>query len=465
MAAGVGEGPYLVRFEPGTHRGRQGVRLLTRGAPVVGEQRPADVFGPAGEVGVGGQDGGGRLVQPLALAGEQLVVDGFAHQGVPEAAPVASLHQDVVGDGLAQRFAHLDEWTSGHRRQQPIVDRAARRGGLAEHGLGRLGQPSDAGKDGVSNGVGGTRTRPDCEQLFGVERVALGTDQHVVDDRVGRHSTGDAGQQHGELTAGHPRDPDVLHGGAAGQLAQQRSHRVATMDVVGSIADHQGNLRRAQVPSQERDEVPGRRVGPVQILDDHDQPGRVLTQRFEQRQRLLQDRPGTHLALVAPTAQQRPQLGRHLVEQPVDHLDAERRPQPTQHLDERAIADPDVAEIDAATHRRHAAAGLQPPAQLIDQAGLADTGVATDEHQLRFASSRVRRTFEMAQLGLASDERWTRDPLRHRLSMQQPSIVLRARALFVHHAPSVRIAATPRIRSGTSNLARCPLSILERRWQ
>ncbi len=101
VGAGVGGGSHLVRFEPGSDGGGEGVRLLTRRVPVVGEQRPPDMFGAAGQIGLCREHGGGRLVQPLALAGEQLVVHGFAHQCVTEPASVALQDQDVVGNGLA----------------------------------------------------------------------------------------------------------------------------------------------------------------------------------------------------------------------------------------------------------------------------------------------------------------------------------------------------------------------------
>ena len=463
VVGGVGQRSDLLRFEPGSHGGGEGVRLLVGCAPVVGEQRPSDVFGSARQLGLCGQRGCGRFVQPLALAGEQLVVHGFAHQRVAEPASLALQHQDLVGDGLAQRLADLADRPPGHGRQQPIVDRAADQRCLTQHGLDRLRKPGDAGEDRVANGVRErTRTRPHREQLLGVERVALGTGQDVVDDRVSRHPPGDASQEHGQLAAGHPGDLDVLDRRAAGQLAEQRPHRVATVDVVGSVADHQRNLRRTQVASQERDEVPGRRIGPMQVLDRHEQPGRALTHRLEQRHGLLEDRPRTHLAPVTPAGQQRPELGRHLAQQPIDHLDSERRPQPPQHLDERAVADPDVTEIDAAAHRRHAAAGLQPPAQLVDQAGLADSGVATDQHQLGLAPCGLGRTLELAQLGLAPDERRTRHPLRHRLSMDQRLSVRRACGLPDQHGPSVRMAAATRIRPDTSNPARRPLSPVAR---
>ena len=109
-----------------------------------------------------------------------------------------------------------------------------------------------------------------------------------------------------------------------------------------AVADHQRDLRRAQMAGQVGDEVAGRRISPVQVLDPHEQPGPTLTHRLEQRHGLFEDRPRAHLAPGTTAGQQRPELGRHVVEQPIDHLDAERRPQPTQHLDERAVADPDV---------------------------------------------------------------------------------------------------------------------------
>ena len=94
------------------------------------------MFGSARQFGLCGQCGCGRFVQSLPLAGQQLVVHGFAHQRVTEPAAVALEHQDLVGDGLAQRLADLAERPPGHGRQQPIVDGAADQRCLTQHALG-----------------------------------------------------------------------------------------------------------------------------------------------------------------------------------------------------------------------------------------------------------------------------------------------------------------------------------------
>ena len=349
-------------------------------------------------------------MQPVTLAGEQLVIHGFARQRVAEAASVAFEHQDLVGDSLAQRLADLTDRASGHGGQQPIIDRAADQGCLTQHGLDRSWKPADACEDGVANGGGEcTRTCPDREQLLGVERVAVGAGQNIVDDRVSRHPTGDARQKDRQLTTSHPGDVHVLHHRVAGQLVEHRLYRVTTMDVVGAVTDHQRNFRRAQVAGQERDEVAGRPVGPVQVLDRHEQPGRAFAHGLEQGQGLLEDRPRTHVAPATSTGQQRQQLGCDLVQQRLEQLCTERRPQPAENLDERSMRDPDVAQIDAAGHHAPAATLLQPVAQLIDQAGFAHPGVAADQNELGLALCSLDRTLQLAQLGVAPDERRTRN--------------------------------------------------------
>ena len=60
VVGGVGLRSDLLRFEPGSHGGGEGVRLLVGCAPVVGEQRPSDVFGSARQFGLCGQCGCGR---------------------------------------------------------------------------------------------------------------------------------------------------------------------------------------------------------------------------------------------------------------------------------------------------------------------------------------------------------------------------------------------------------------------
>jgi hypothetical protein len=91
-----------------------------------------------------------------------------------------------------------------------------------------------------------------------------------------------------------------------------------------------------------------------------------------------------------------------------------------EHFNQRAVADADVSEIDASTHRHDSSACLDRPAQLIDETRLADTSIAPDEHQLRPLSCSHRCALRMTQLEFAADKCRTRHPFRHRSSMDQP---------------------------------------------
>ena len=195
--------------------------------------------------------------------------------------------------------------------------------------------------------------------------------------------------------ASHAAELEVLDRRAAGQLAEQQPHRMARVDVVGAVAHHQRNLGRSQVAGQERDQVASRRVGPVQVLDDHDQPRRALADSFEQRQRLLEDRCRMHLTAATATGEQRLQLRRPLAEQPVELLRTERPSQPLHDFEQWEEADADVIQIDTAADRRNPTCDLHAAAQLVDQAALADARIATDDDQLSLFSSGLDCMFEV----------------------------------------------------------------------
>src|SRR3954471_7989201 len=122
---------------------------------------------------IGGfEDAGGGHVQPSALAGQQVVVERFADERVPEAAGVGVEHQDLLEHGLAKRGSDDLERGAGDGGQQFVVDMVVDHGGGAQQPSGVVGQQFDARQDDLGQGVGnsaGESSRGD--EFFDVERI------------------------------------------------------------------------------------------------------------------------------------------------------------------------------------------------------------------------------------------------------------------------------------------------------
>ena len=132
-------------------------------------------------------------MQPGALAGQQVAVDGLLQQGVPERVAAGRVgEQQLPADRLAQRLVERLLVEPGGRRQQLVVDPAT---GHARHpydvlcGRRELLDPAeqDVGELArhLGRGLGGGG-----QQLLGEEGVALGPLEQVgqagLRDRVPR---------------------------------------------------------------------------------------------------------------------------------------------------------------------------------------------------------------------------------------------------------------------------------------
>ena len=116
-------------------------------------------------------------------------------------------------------------------------------------------------------GVGGR------QQLLGEERVALGTGENALDQRHRRHRAQDRRHLRGRLGPAQPAQLQALAAGAA-ELGQEGAEPRA-LRLVAAVSDHQHDPLAAQVAGQEGQQVPGRPVGPVHVLDHQDQGGLV----------------------------------------------------------------------------------------------------------------------------------------------------------------------------------------------
>ena len=361
---------------------------------------------------VGRDDFGEPAVHLARLAGQQLVVDRLADQGVPEDVAVGLGPQHVGRHRRAQRPAERGAVEAGDRGQQPVTDLVAARAGDPDHLLGLFRQPPQPGHQQVVQGLRQPRAGLAVpHQRLGEQRVALGPFVHRRQQLVGRLAADDLGHQPAGVLAAepaevHPGDPfDPV------ELGQQRPQRMRAVQVVGPVGGHdQHAVQRPLIADQEGQQVPGGLVGPVHVLDDQDHRagfGQVL-QHLEH----LLEQPGARLAGFVGTGR-----GAELGEQPGQFPAAAAgqqgghpgRPEVAHELAEHGGEGSERqalgAEFQAAAgqHPRPRAAGTL--GELPDQTGLPHPGLAADQHGRRPAPGRLgQRGLQRGQLQGTTDQ-------------------------------------------------------------
>lgn len=249
--------------------GRQCLRGFARGLPVPGQLRrvgrrivrrraPAVLERP-----------GGAAVQPGTLAGQHRAEHRLLRQLVTETVAVGRRHQQEVVHRLAQRLLQYVVRETGDGGEQQVVAGAADHGGRTQH-LSRGGsQPGEAGVQRIAHGrrkaagpaVGG-------EQFLGEEGVPLRPAEEVVHEGRGGALPEEFAHLPLHLGTGQRRQPQPVHLPVAGQFGEQCADRMAGDQLVAPHGDDQQDGVLAQYAGEEREQVTGGPVGPVQVLDD-----------------------------------------------------------------------------------------------------------------------------------------------------------------------------------------------------
>ena len=133
-------------------------------------------------------------MQPDPLAGQQVVVDGLAEQGVTKGVVPVAGDQDVALDGCAQALVEGGVADVGGDRQQLVGDPATGDAGRADDLARGLVEPvepdqqhlGEVGRQRVVVGAGGG-----ADQLLDEEGVAFGALDDHVDLVVGEHGAPD----------------------------------------------------------------------------------------------------------------------------------------------------------------------------------------------------------------------------------------------------------------------------------
>ena len=320
-------------------------------------------------------------------------------------------HEQLVGDRLPHRGLVFGGRQARQGPYQLVVGLAAghRRG--AEHllrGVGQLLDPAEqqgrqpGGQDTVLAAITADRGG---EQFLGVVGVALGAGHDVVQlGRVDADGCG-GGQVLGQGRRVQRGEVDRDDAGQPEQLGHHGPERVTSVQVVGPVAADQRDPFAVQHPGQERDQVPGGGVGPVQVLQ-HEQDRRRGRQLGQQAQHAAEHLlPGQARAVRigdGPLAalRQQPAQGR---------AGAERVADPgglggaAERVGQRQVGHA-VAQLGALPGQHGETPAGGQPGDLADQAGLAHPGIAADQRDHRPARLGVVEQVEQAaELAVAPD--------------------------------------------------------------
>ena len=268
--------------------------------------------------------------------------------------------------------------------------------------------------------VSGRRSRPrpgssaaaassSAKNAFPSERRAIESTRAVA-----RRRTGDAGQQLDELAALEPRQVDAIDARLALGLGQPGGQRMAAMQFVAAEGRDDEQPLVARVARQEGEQVAGRTVGPVQVLDDEQDRAR-LAEPAEQPQRALEDaglepfglaRRG---GLAARPATPRGRAARARAGS-VRPPRRSRSGSTWRASDRRASTigpngSPSSPSATAPPSMTSQSRSRRRPTASRDQAALADPGLAADEDEGRMAvGSRIGRREERVKLLRTADE-------------------------------------------------------------
>lgn len=136
----LGVGVSAAGRDGGVQDGGEGLGGIVGVVPVARQAHDALVGGDERRVGL--QGFGVAAVEAGALAGQQVVADGLADQGVAEAVAVVAGRrlEDVGADGGPQRLDEVVLGQPGDGGEQPVLDGGAALGDDPGDPLGALGQ-------------------------------------------------------------------------------------------------------------------------------------------------------------------------------------------------------------------------------------------------------------------------------------------------------------------------------------
>ncbi|GAA3493356.1 hypothetical protein GCM10019016_004550 [Streptomyces prasinosporus] len=406
------------RLDGGVEDGGQRLGRVVRVVPVAGQAGHPLVGRHEG--GVGLQCLGVAAVEAGAFAGQQVVADGLADQGVAEAVAVAVGRgaEDAGVDGGAQGLDEVVLGEPGDGGQQPVLDGGAALGGDPGDVLGALRQCLDPDQEQVAQRVGEAGAAAVVGgdgEFLDEEGVAVGALEDLV-DAVGFGFPGeDARDLPADLVAVEAAELDAPDRAQPVEFGEQRAQGVAAVDVVGAVGGEDDEAAGAQGAEEVGEQVAGGGVGPVQVLQGEDDGvlgGDALQQargEFEEAGHALFVPAGLAGGGGAELGQQ---VGEFLLLPGggCGELGGQVAAQPAQGGGEGGEGQPVGADLDAAAERDDRAPAVGRRGELLEEAGLADAGLTADQQRLRFAGAVGRpgeRVVQRVELSGAADEHGT----------------------------------------------------------
>ena len=177
--------------------------------------------------------------------------------------------------GLAQCLVQIELVQAGNLAQRGVRDRPVGDRDQPQQPLGIGTEPLQPGEQNLRQpgrqlralGAGG-------QQFLGEERIALGSLDHLGDDRRRQRSLGQGLDERLRIGRAERWQLDPLDALCPDQLGQRRPQRMAAVEVLFAVAGQDQQLLRPQPGDQEGQQVPSRAVGPVQVLQDETRPDR-----------------------------------------------------------------------------------------------------------------------------------------------------------------------------------------------
>ena len=371
-------------------------------------------------------------VQPRAAQGGEAVVERGADERVGErvaADAAGDLAQHAGAHRLVERGDEVVPGQRAERLEQPEVELAADHRRDLDRLARRRRQPPDPPRGHLSHAVGhpgllevdgaleaARALAQVAHDLLDEERVALGLPVQRRDEVGGRRGGAVRLHQRRDLAGLEAVELEVGEDVLAPQRGDQLRERVALLELgvaVGAEEHRAPRLGRAHEVAQE---LHGRAVGPVQIVEDEQQRsagGELGEQRGERVEQALALHPGLVEAgrghggradRHAELRQQGGEVGRTRAEP--RRRAGQRRPAgpAAEHL-QHGLVGAGAGLVEAAVEH-HRAVRVRGPRELRGEARLADPGLAREQHEPAVvAQGRLPRLPQRGEVGLPAHER------------------------------------------------------------
>ena len=270
-----------------------------------------------------------------------------------------------------------------------MLDLAATHGAGPERGGGVGGHPPDSAEHGIAQVRGhgcGRVTGDRGHQFLDEQRVAVGPVRDPGRQLGARGAAEEGGGQLHHLAAVQAPEAD-LGRAAAGQLSQEVLQPAAPAALVGAVGGDEHERQVAGTGAEQRDQVVGRAVGPMDVLD-HQHHRASRREAVEEAEQQLEDaRPPERVGGGGrPHGCGRRRVGGRAPQRRSEWADGGaplvRRQVPlerAQDVDEGCVGQPTLLQVQAVPDEDPGAVATSVGSQLPHQTALADPRLPADE--------------------------------------------------------------------------------------